>query len=116
MVHLFNNMFALVLSYTPLDYESFWNLSNPWALTLTIIGAVGFVVSIIIYLCTTQSCWEQASKKAQSKQNQAENENAENTDTISNGGIVVNTKTYSVVFLVFGIVVCGILWVAKLLS
>ena len=108
IVHFFNNLFVVVLSYTPLDSEAFWDLSNPWALTLTIVGAFGIVVSMVVYLTTTQSSWIPTSNKNEIAKTETESADEANTKS------VINNKLYSVVFLVLAVVVCGILWAAQL--
>lgn len=103
IVHFFNNAFVVALSYTPLDSEGFWNLqtNTPWALTLTIVGAVGFVLSVLVYVATTNSSW-----------NKTENKTTNESET----AVPKNTKICSVLMLVVAVVACAILWVAQLLA
>ena len=102
IVHLFNNLFVVALSYTPLDADDFWNLqaNDMWTLPLMIVGIIGFALCVFFYVRCTDSAWQ--------RQDGDENTYDE-TESLS------SKKSNSIVALIAGIVVCAILWVAQLL-
>ena len=109
IVHFFNNAFVVGLSYTPLGSDEFWNLQSngKWALTLTIVGVVGFVLCSIVYVATTKSQW--GANKTDSV------EAGKAASAQNNTGLLRPTRTSSVIALVVSIVMCVALWIAQLL-
>lgn len=97
IVHFFNNALVVVLSYTYVGSDEFWNVQTNigWVLALFVVGLVGFGLCVFGYLKTTKSVWqsEQKDEQAQSKER----------------------NTQSILFLCIGIAVCAILWVSTLL-
>ena len=104
IVHFFNNVLVVVLSYTPLDSEEFWSFSTNTALVVTMlcVGIVGFVASVFGYLKTTKSQWKTV-------------ENDEKSTPGASGG-VAKTNSMSLITLIVAIVICVALWVTNLFA
>ena len=100
IVHLFNNLFVVALSYTPLNVEDFWNLqaNDMWTLPVMIVGAIGFALCVFFYVRTTDSVWKK-----------------ENTEVGSEGKQKTKLPANSIVTLVIAVVVCAVLWVSQLI-
>ena len=107
IVHFFNNAFVVALDYTPLGEESFWNLQDnqDWALTLTIVGFVGFVLCAIIYVATTKSHWRTT------EGDQTATDEGDDEVALQNK----RSLTSSILMLVVAVAMCALLWVAQLL-
>ena len=104
IVHLFNNLFVVVLSYTPLDEVDFWNLqvNDMWTLPLMAVGIVGFALCVFFYVRTTNSAWQK-------------NDKEDASDSTDGNAPKSKLPTNSIVALIFAAVVCAVLWVSQLL-
>lgn len=86
LVHLFNNLLAVLLSFTVADesvFVRYWYIFVP-------VGAIGFVVSIFGYLKTTKSSWLAAEE--------------------------CKTDGSSTMILAISVVVCAVLWIINLVG
>ena len=100
IVHFFNNALVVVISYTPLGADEYWSLTanTKVALPLMLAGMVGFALSVLLYVKTTKSRWQQPSST-----DEEEVANDETNHRSSNGALIV------------GVFVCAVLWIAQLL-
>lgn len=96
IVHFFNNALVVVLSYTYVGSDEFWNVQTnaAWVLALFFAGLVGFGLCVFGYLKTTKSVWQ---SEKDTEQTQEANGNVSN-----------------VVFLCVAVVICAILWLSSL--
>ena len=104
IVHLFNNALVVGLSYTPMGSDEFWNLTinTTWALTLTLVGIVGFALCVFGYVKITKSGWHTAEPDS----TQAD----ESAQIVAKNQI---KKSYAT--LLVAVAVCVVLWIAQLL-
>ena len=104
IVHLFNNLFVVALSYTPLDVEDFWNLqaNDMWTLPVMIVGAIGFALCVFFYVRTTDSAWKTKNT-------------TENTDAVTEGKQKTKITASSMVTLLIAVAVCAVLWISQLI-
>lgn len=104
LVHFFNNLFVVVLSYTPLGADKIWNInkSPQTAIPALILGLLGFIVCVRFYLKTTDSTWRNAAT-----------ENSDGT-VVQDDGIIADQRLSSAPLWV-GVFVCMALWVSQLL-
>ena len=102
IVHLFNNLFVVALSYTPYNEADFWNLqlNDMWTLLLMVVGILGFVLCTVFYVKSTDSVWQK-----------------DENDTTNDGVAKQKVKlpTGSIVALLVGVAVCAVLWVSQLI-
>ena len=87
LVHLFNNLVAVILTFTPLTdafFVDYWYVFVP-------IGLVGFVACVFGYLKTTSSSWTHSEEE-------------------------LGADRRSIEFLVVGVVVCAVLWIFSLVG
>ena len=106
LVHFFNNIFVVILSYTPLGADELWDVTkNPQvAVPAMLLGILGFVACTLVYLRTTDSAWNN-------------NPNSQNTDDeteVQEQTILADQRLSSAPLWV-GIIVCVALWVSQLL-
>lgn len=86
LVHLFNNLLAVLLSFTVADesvFVSYWYIFVP-------VGAVGFVASVFGYLKTTKSSWLATEE--------------------------CKTDAVSAAVLALSVVACAVLWIMNLVG
>lgn len=86
LVHLFNNLLAVLLSFVVTDesvFVGYWYIFVP-------VGAVGFVASVCGYLKTTKSSWKTAEE--------------------------CKTDSSSVAILAAAVLVCAVLWIINLVG
>ena len=105
IVHLFNNVLVVVLSYTALGEEQFWSFSSNAAVVVIClcVGAIGFVASVFGYLKTTKSAW-QGSQGAVEKSTPSETKST------------AQFNFTSFITLAVAVAVCVVLWVASLFA
>ena len=110
IVHFFNNAFVVAMAYTPFGSDEYWSLTdNPkFALPIMIVGIVGFVVCVIVYVKTTRSNWQKPAKVEV-------DETDDEIDKETEQEFVINSHKASNGALVVGVFVCAMLWVAQLL-
>lgn len=108
IVHFFNNALVVVLNYTPLGKDEFWDVNTNMVvvITLFVVGLVGFAMCVWGYLKTTQSNWQQDSGE-QSQQDGADHKQHAELHKAS--------QTQSLVMLVIAVLVCALLWIMSLL-
>ena len=101
IVHFFNNALVVVLSYTPIGADEFWDtkLNLGWILALFFIGLVGFAACVFGYIKTSKSVWQQS-----------------NDATEQSGATNASRRSVtSTVLLLVAVVVCVALWISSLL-
>lgn len=116
IVHLFNNVLVVVLSFTPIGAEEFWSFKSNTAVVVIclVVGVVGFGLSVFGYIKTTKSVWYKDThiQTVLQSANTPDNMQQSNQDTIKQS----DRNIASVVTLIVAIVVCVILWVANLFA
>lgn len=92
-VHMFNNLFVIALSYTPLGADEFWSVKSNTGAVLGIMfaGIAACVLCIWGYVKTTKSVWHTNEQQGSSPQEKS---------------------SYAVLFVAAG--VCLALWIAAL--
>ena len=106
IVHLFNNVLVVVLSYTPIGTDEFWSFTSNTGAVVAImcVGLVGFVASVFGYIKTTKSTWvvdDNASYDTRDEQ----------SVTARKSAII---RSY--VMLAAAILTCVVLWFSSLFS
>lgn len=113
IVHLFNNVMVVALSYTALGAEEFWCFSQNTGVVVTLlcVGIVGFAACVFGYIKTTQSAWN-------SKTNTDGDMISEtNTQSVANNSLnSTKTNPMSTILLTVAIVICVVLWVTTLFA
>ena len=126
IVHFFNNALVVALSYTPLGSDEFWNLkTNPnVALTLMIVGLIGFSLCVLLYVLTTKSSWQRVTQPIAETQDDGDDgdDELETAEDEANDGDKKPREDYAVeeqklsnAPLLVGVLVCVALWIAQLL-
>lgn len=110
IVHLFNNVLVVVLSYTPVGADEFWSFSTNTAVVVTClcVGIVGFVGCLIGYVKTTKSAWFDSDIA------QAEEPSDKENSTPSAVKNDASTNTVSLIALTVAVVICMALWLTTL--
>ena len=105
LVHFFNNIFVVILSYTPLGADELWDVTkNPQvAVPAMLLGILGFIACTMVYLRTTDSLWN----NKPSEQNAYDGEVQEQS--------ILSDQRLSSAPLWVGVFVCAALWVSQLL-
>ena len=120
IVHLFSNAFVIVLAYTPLGLDEFWNLqSNSVALILMIVGLVGFTLCVLLYVKTTKSNWQRMNEEIPTQTVDEDGEPLEDAEIeaqIREKHEVAADNRLSNAPLWVGVFVCVALWVSQLLK
>ena len=120
IVHLFNNVLVVVLSYTAVGAEEFWSFSQNTAVVVTClcVGVIGFGLSVFGYVKTTQSVWlrSDVSSDARSDGAQVEDASDEEKITPSASKNSANHNLMSLIMLIAAVVICVMLWVATLIT
>ena len=108
IVHLFNNLFVVALSYTPLGADELWDVTKTpqIAIPVMILGILGFIACMLIYLKTTDSVWN-------NNPNEAVNDESENE--VQEQPILADQRLSSAPLWV-GVFVCLVMWVSQLLK
>ena len=103
IVHLYNNVLVVVLSYTPLDAKEFWSFSTNTAVVVPIlvVGVVGFGLSVFGYIKATKSVWQDTSNTVECS---------------SEAKTKSNLNVASLIALIVAIAICVTLWVSNLLQ
>ncbi|MCH5159861.1 MAG: CPBP family intramembrane metalloprotease [Clostridiales bacterium] len=118
IVHFFSNAFVVLLAYTPLGDDEFWNLqTNVFALPLMIIGIAGFVVCVLFYVLTTKSNWQKpvVDTVDTPAESDGDAEVTSDEEPIEAESATANRKLSNTPLWV-GIFVCAVLWIAQLLE
>lgn len=108
LVHLFNNLFVVALSYTPLGADELWDITKTpqVAVPAMILGILGFVACVLVYLKTTDSVWNNTPDVIYNED--GEIESAEQS--------ILSDQRLSSAPLWVGVFVCVALWVSQLLK
>ena len=119
IVHLYNNVLVVALSYTAVGADEWWSFStNTAAVVICLcVGAVGFAASIFGYLKTTKSSWKTtynargAKVAAVSSDEITEQEQLADMEESN-----FKQSAMSRITLIVAIVVCAVLWVSNLFT
>ena len=120
IVHLYNNVLVVALSYTALGTDEWWSFStNTAAVVICLcVGAVGFAASVFGYLKTTKSVWvgRSGNRGAKAVSNTLEVSNDSEQLVADKEEANFKQNAMSSVTLIVAIVVCAVLWVSNLFA
>lgn len=116
IVHLFNNVLVVVLSYTPIGADEFWSFSTNTGVVVacSCVGVIGFTLSIFGYVKTTQSAWHRSCDVHDESSTNVSNNDENSTPIPSKSSLKTNPA--SVIMLVGAVVICAALWITNLLA
>ena len=108
IVHLYNNVLVVALSYTPIGADEFWSFSSNTGIVVAclLLGIVGFGLSIFGYIKTTKSSWGCNGNN--------DGETVEQISEMSKN--VEKTNPTSLIMLIVAIVICVALWITSLFA
>ena len=99
IVHLFNNVLVVTLSYTALGSDEFWSFTGNTAVVVSClcVGIIGFAASVFGYIKTTKSEWH------------SDNVVVNDTSNVKNNPV-------SLVSLIVAVVICAVMWLTSLFA